>query len=109
MVASALATSNIKATARKYNIEESTIRAWVKKQKAGTGVSRDVPRKEHFQQKYSEQVLILFHHPNDIFIYLFQFKTEIVDCAKTMSRKEIQSKFNVPGPTIRFSVLVLKC
>ena len=69
VVASALATSNIKATARKYNIEESTIRAWVKKQKAGTGVSQDVPRKEHFQQKYSEQVLLLFHHPNDIFIY----------------------------------------
>ena len=28
-----------------------------------------------------------------------------MECAKTMSRKEIQSKFNVPGPTIRFSII----
>ena len=61
MVASALATSNIKATARKYNIEESTIRAWVKKVRDGT-IDSAVSKKAYFQQKYTEQVSIFVCH-----------------------------------------------
>ena len=57
VVANALATSN-KEAARKYEIEESTIRAWVKKVKAGTIDSSVVRKKTFFQQKYSEQVSI---------------------------------------------------
>ena len=59
MVASALATSNRKA-GMKYKIEESTIRAWVKKVKDGTIDSTVVSKKAYFQQKYSEQVSIFF-------------------------------------------------
>ena len=58
VVASAQATSNVEA-AKKYKIEESTIRAWVKKLEGGTDDSQVVPRKGYFQQKYSEQVSIL--------------------------------------------------
>ena len=58
MVASALATSNREA-AKSYKIEESTIRAWVKKVKDGT-MDSSVAKKAYFQQKYSEQVSIFF-------------------------------------------------
>ena len=57
VVAIALATSNREA-AIKYKIEESTIRAWVKKAKNGT-IDSSVARKQaYFQQKYSEQVSV---------------------------------------------------
>ena len=102
VVANALATSN-KEAARKYEIEEFTIRAWVKKVKAGTIDSSVVRKKTFFQQKYSEQVSIFLKSSQ--FKYLIQLKSEVVECAKTMSRKEIQSRFNVPGPTIRFSAI----
>ena len=59
MVASALATSNREA-AKSYKIEESTIRAWVKKVKDGTIDSTVVSKKAYFQQKYSDQVSIFF-------------------------------------------------
>ena len=102
VVANALATSN-KEAARKYEIEEFTIRAWVKKVKAGTIDSSVVRKKTFFQQKYSEQVSIFLKSSQ--FKCLIQLKNEVVECAKTMSRKEIQSRFNVPGPTIRFSAI----
>ena len=57
VVATALATST-KGAARKYKIEESTIRAWVKKVKDGTIDSSVVSKKAYFQQKYSEKVSI---------------------------------------------------
>ena len=57
VVASALATSSKKA-GMKYKIEESTIRAWLKKAKEGTLESSVVSKRSYFQQKYSEQVLI---------------------------------------------------
>ena len=90
VVASARAASNIKETARKFNIEESTIRAWMKKLRDGSENydSRGIPKKGYFQQKYREQL-----------------KAEVVECSKTMSRKEIQTRFNVPGPTIRMWLL----
>ena len=59
MVASALATSNREA-AKSYKIEESTIRAWVKKVKDGTIDSTVASKKAYFQQKYSDQVSIFF-------------------------------------------------
>ena len=59
VVASALVTSNREA-AKSYKIEESTIRAWVKKVKDGTIDSGVVSKKAYFQQKYSEQVSIFF-------------------------------------------------
>ena len=112
VVASAQATSNREA-AGKYKIEESTIRAWVKKVKNGTIDSNVVEKKAYIQQKYSQQVsiflfitsLIVFVHLDNFFI--FQLKNEVVECAKTISRKELQSRFNVPGPTIRFSIIGL--
>ena len=57
VVAIAQATSN-KEAARKYKIEESTIRAWVKKVKNGTIDSSVATKQAYFQQKYSEQVPI---------------------------------------------------
>ena len=57
VVASALATSS-KEAGMKYKIEESTIRAWLKKVKDGTLESSVVSKRSYFQQKYSEQVLI---------------------------------------------------
>ena len=57
VVASALATSS-KEAGMKYKIEESTIRAWLKKAKEGTLESSVVSKRSYFQQKYSEQVLI---------------------------------------------------
>ena len=55
VVARAAATS-IRDTAREYKIEESTIRAWVKKMKTGDG--NWLPsKKSYIQQKYTEQVL----------------------------------------------------
>lgn len=59
-VASALATSN-RAAAKAFKIEESTIRAWVKKVKDGT-IDSAVSKKAYFQQKYTEQVLIFVCH-----------------------------------------------
>ena len=59
VVACALVTSNREA-AKSYKIEESTIRAWVKKVKDGTIDSTVVSKKDYFQQKYSEQVSIFF-------------------------------------------------
>ena len=56
MVACALATSN-KEAARKYKIEESTIRAWVKKLERGSELAV-APKRGYFQQKYSQQVSI---------------------------------------------------
>ena len=57
VVASALASSS-KEAGMKYKIEESTIRAWLKKAKEGTLESSVVSKRSYFQQKYSEQVLI---------------------------------------------------
>ena len=65
VVALAQATSNREA-AKQYNIDESTIRAWVKKfdatNEAGLGwpeaQGADAPKKAYFQQKYSEEVTI---------------------------------------------------
>ena len=57
VVAIAQATSN-KEAARKYKIEESTIRAWVKKVNDGTIDSGVASKKAYFQQKYSDQVSI---------------------------------------------------
>ena len=65
VVALAQATSNREA-AKQYNIDESTIRAWVKKfdatSEAGFGWPEaqgvDAPKKAYFQQKYSEEVII---------------------------------------------------
>ena len=62
-MASAQATSN-KEAARKYKIEESTIRAWVKKAKNGTIDSSVVSKQAYFQQKYSEQVSIFLIFSN---------------------------------------------
>ena len=56
VVACALATSN-KEAARKYKIEESTIRAWVKKLERGSELAV-APKRGYFQQKYSQQVSI---------------------------------------------------
>ena len=72
MVASAQATSNREA-AGKYKIEESTIRAWVKKVKNGTIDSNVVAKKAYIQQKYSEQVSIfLFITSQIIFMSFYQ-------------------------------------
>ena len=65
VVALAQATSNREA-AKQYNIDESTIRAWVKKldtaNESGIGWPEaqgvDAPKKAYFQQKYSEEVTI---------------------------------------------------
>ena len=57
VVASAQATSS-KEAGMKYKIEESTIRAWLKKAKEGTLESSVVSKRSYFQKKYSEQVLI---------------------------------------------------
>ena len=59
VAAAALATSN-KEAAKKYKIEESTIRAWVKKVKDGTIDSSVAAKKVFLQQKYSEQVSMYF-------------------------------------------------
>ena len=64
VVALAQATSNREA-AKQYNIDESTIRAWVKKfdatNESGFGWTEaqgvDAPKKAYFQQKYSEEVI----------------------------------------------------
>ena len=57
VVASALATSSREASKR-HDIEESTIRAWMKKVKDGTLDSSVVSKRAYFQQKYSEQVFL---------------------------------------------------
>ena len=67
VVASALATSSREAGI-KHNIEESTIRAWVKKVKNGTIDSSVVSKKAYFQQKYSEQVSIFLLSPEIVFL-----------------------------------------
>ena len=70
----------------KFNIEESTIRSWVRKfEKRGghPGVEKP-PKKDYIQKRWSPEV-----------------KRQVVELAKTKSRREIQELFNVPGPTIR--------
>ena len=70
-----MATSN-KEAARKYKIEESTIRAWVKKLERGSELAV-APKRGYFQQKYSQQVsiflfitsLIVFVHLDIFFIF----------------------------------------
>ena len=86
-----LATSR-KEAAEKYKIEESTIRSWVKKFEKRGGVvgSERPPKKDYVQKRWSAQ-----------------FKKEIVEHAKTKSRREIQELFNVPGPTTRWVLLFL--
>ena len=71
MVAIAQATSN-KEAAMKYKIEESTIRAWVKKAKKGTIDSSVATKKAYFQQKYSEQVPIFLQTSQILFLHLHQ-------------------------------------
>ena len=112
VVASAQATSSLQA-AKKYKIEESTIRAWVKKLEKGIDDSQVVRKRGYFQQKYTEQVLIFLLPSQIIFLHflikcLIQLKNEVVESAKTISRKEVQSRFNVPGPTIRLTALGFK-
>ena len=67
--------TNIRDAARDYKIEESTIRAWVKKLKEGDGFddSRVIPaKKSYFQQKYSEQVSTLLV-PSKISFNVFMY------------------------------------
>lgn len=64
--------TNIRDAARDYKIEESTIRAWVKKLEGGTDDSQVVPRKGYFQQKYSEQVSTLLV-PSKISFNVFMY------------------------------------
>ena len=66
VVASALATSS-KEAGIKYKIEESTIRAWVKKTRDGTLESSAVSKKAYFQQKYSKEVSIFLHISQIVF------------------------------------------
>ena len=70
----------------KFNIEESTIRSWVRKfEKRGGHPSVEKPlKKDYIQKRWSPEV-----------------KRQVVELAKTKSRREIQELFNVPGPTIR--------
>ena len=68
-MASAESTS-IRDASRVYKIEESTIRAWVRKLKEGDGFddSRVIPaKKSYFQQKYSDQVSSLLLSSQIIF------------------------------------------
>ena len=70
----------------KFNIEESTIRSWVRKFERRVGhPSVEKPlKKDYIQKRWSPEV-----------------KRQVVELAKTKSRKEIQEQLNVPGPTIR--------
>ena len=61
VIASAQATSSLQA-AKKYKIEESTIRAWVRKLERGLDDSQVVRKTGYFQQKYTEQVSIFVCH-----------------------------------------------
>ena len=77
-----------KEAVEKYKIEESTIRSWVKKfEKLGGDLGGERPlKKDYIQKRWSPQL-----------------KKEVVEFAKAnkVSRREIQERFNVPGPTTR--------
>ena len=77
-----------KEAVEKYKIEESTIRSWIKKfDKLGGDLGGErAPKKDYVQKRWSPQV-----------------KREVVEFAKAnkVSRREIQERFNVPGPTTR--------
>ena len=64
LVACALSSLN-KEAARKYKIEESTIRAWVKKLERGSELAV-APKRGYFQQKYSQQVSITLNNIESI-------------------------------------------
>ena len=120
VVAFALDTSVAEAE-KKYNIEGSTIRSWMKKlKKCGTVEDLDfAPRKDYVQRKYSAQVsnyIVFFSFSYPFLISLFvvlnlktrftnspaaQVKQQVIKAALTSSRKEVQERFNVPGPTVR--------
>ena len=81
-------TNSRREAVEKYKIEESTIRSWVKKfEKFGGDLGGERPlKKDYIQKRWSPQL-----------------KKEVVEFAKAnkVSRREIQERFNVPGPTTR--------